>query len=305
MNIILVANESAGLQAVTKILQSTHNLAAVLTEPESAIGSRLSTIAKQAGCETLPSVTVTDPNFAQWVSDKGIDILINVHSLHLICPEVIQSLRRGAFNLHPGRLPQYAGLNAPSWAIYNQEKYHAVTIHEITPKLDAGDILYEAEFPLTKNDTGLSVSLACTRYGIVLLEQFLKDLDDQSQFQHRRVQNPTQRRIYRKSDIPNKGKISWSSTAQEIDAFVRASFYAPFNSPWGTPYTSIRNDTLSVLKMEIVTDRSDRTPGTIGTIENGNIRVAAADQWITLTSWLLNGKPTSPDSFLHNGDRFT
>lgn len=305
MNILLVADESAGLQAVSLVLKSTHNLATVLSCQESAIGSRIMTVARQAGCETLPSSSVTDPHFAQWVSDHAIDILLNVHSLHLICPEVLQSLRRGAFNLHPGPLPRYAGLNAPSWAIYNREESHAVTLHEINPLLDTGDILYETLFPLTNNDTGLTVSLTCARYGIRLIEQFLQDLNDDSQFPNPKVQDLTQRRVYRRSDIPNKGRIQWDSSAQEIDAFVRASSYAPFTSPWGTPRTSFRDHSISILKTEILNNLADQAPGTIGCIENGNISVATSDRWITLSSWLLDGIPASPDTFLQNGDRLT
>ncbi|MGM0506335.1 MAG: methionyl-tRNA formyltransferase [Bacteroidota bacterium] len=305
MKILLVANESAGLQAAKKILQSSHSLTAVLTEVEMASGSAISTMAKQAGCRTLPASSVSDPRFSQWISRHQVDVLLNVHSLHRIDTDVIQSLNIGAFNLHPGPLPRYAGLNAPSWAIYNREESHAVTLHEITPVIDAGDILYEHVFPLGENDTGLSVSLSCTRYGIRLIEQFLQDLSNDSQVPTRKVQDLSQRRVYKRSDIPNSGKIVWDSTAREIDAFVRASSYSPFPSPWGVPHTSVRNHSLSILKMEISSIPADHAPGTVGAIDNRTISVAAADRWVTLSSWLLDGKLASPDTFIHSGDRLS
>ncbi len=44
-------------------------------------------------------------------------------------------------NTHCGPLPRYAGLDAPFWSMLNDEKQLAVTIHEMTPVYDKGQIL--------------------------------------------------------------------------------------------------------------------------------------------------------------------
>jgi len=59
-------------------------------------------------------------------------------------PEAVLGVpARGAWNLHPGPLPRYAGLNAPSWAIYRGEQRHGVTVHRMDRGIDTGDIAYQ------------------------------------------------------------------------------------------------------------------------------------------------------------------
>ena len=59
--------------------------------------------------------------------------------------DVLEAPRIGSFNLHPGPLPEYAGLNAPSWAIYHGEQEHRVTLHWLDAGIDTGPIAYGAE----------------------------------------------------------------------------------------------------------------------------------------------------------------
>ena len=94
-----------------------------------------------------------DPKFAEVVSAEKVDRLLNVHSLFVIAREIIQAPRFGSFNLHPGPLPRYAGLNALSWAIYRGELRHGVTIHKMLPGTDTGPIAYQAILEIEENDT--------------------------------------------------------------------------------------------------------------------------------------------------------
>ena len=123
MNILLVAEESAGVQTLRRLADSDDTLVGVLSSGIGACrGASVETAARRLGLSVLPAELVRDPSFADQVRALETDILLNVHSLHVVVPEILAALRIGSFNLHPGPLPQYAGLAAPSWAIYNGEK---------------------------------------------------------------------------------------------------------------------------------------------------------------------------------------
>ena len=64
----------------------------------------------------------------------------------------------GSFNLHPGPLPEYAGLNVPSWAIYEGERSHGVTLHWMDEGIDTGPIVWQERFDDRLDDTGLALS---------------------------------------------------------------------------------------------------------------------------------------------------
>jgi hypothetical protein len=48
-----------------------------------------------------PAAAVKDPAFASELWRRHVDVLLNVHSRHLIDPEVLAAPRIGSFNLHP------------------------------------------------------------------------------------------------------------------------------------------------------------------------------------------------------------
>lgn len=304
MNILLVAEESAGVQAVKFLSNSNYNLKAVLTHsgsPEKV--EPVTAIAEKLGFKTMSAKLLKEPAFGDWVTENEIDLLLNVHSLYVICPEVIESIRLGAYNLHPGPLPQYAGLNAPSWAVYNQESQHGVTLHKMSARIDAGDIIEEAHFPLSVTDTGLSVSMKCVKYGLPLIEKFLDKIKDGTL--SGKKQDLAGRNYYRANQIPNNGKIDWGSSAARIDAFVRACNYSPFQSPWGVPYTSLDGERISIFKIAITDTSCNVQPGTIGETIDEATSIATADYWVTVNRCMVNGVHMDASSILSSGDLLT
>ena len=122
-----------------------------------------------------PPVLVTDAALAARLRQEKVDLLLNVHALHIVHPGVLAAPRVGSFNLHPGPLPGYAGLNAPSWAILLGERSHAVTLHWMTAAVDAGPIAYVADVSIRPDDTGLALAARCVSTGLPLLSRLLAD----------------------------------------------------------------------------------------------------------------------------------
>lgn len=305
MKILLIAEESAGAQTVKLISKSRHNLKAVLTHHGTTRkGAPVAAITEELGYKIMPATLVKDPSFSDWISKNEIDLLLNVHSRFVICPEVINAIRLGAYNLHPGPLPQYAGLNAPSWAVYNQEPMHGVTLHKIVPKIDAGDIIDESHFPITETDTGLSVGIKCIKHGLPLIEKFLNRIEKDSTISGKK-QNFSKRNYYRAHQIPNNGRIDWGRSAHQIDAFVRACNYSPFQSPWGYPYTILDGEKISILKIAITDQPCGVNPGTVGEIKDRTVFIATTDYWVTVNRCFVNGVHVDANSKLSPGDLLT
>lgn len=310
---LLVAEEAVGVHALRLLSNSGHILAGVLTTIDfpdeiaslNRTNSTISTTARSLGVPVLDARKVQDPEFAAWIDSHHIDVLLNIHSLFRICPEVIQAVRVGAFNLHPGPLPHYSGLNVPSWAIYNEEPTHAVTIHRITGKIDTGHIVYETQFPLTSKDTGLTVSTTCAQIGLELIERLLNELSHDPLSISSRPQDLSQRALYKRDEIPGSGFIQWSEPAYKIDAFVRACNYSPFLSPWGEPKTRSKNTEISILKTKLSNNVCHEAPGTIGNMIDGKTSIATADKWILVDKCKIKGESVIAASILSPGDLLT
>ena len=56
-------------------------------------------------------------------------------------------------NIHPSLLPAYKGLHTHERALADGATKHGCTVHLVTPELDAGPILLQAEVPVLAGDT--------------------------------------------------------------------------------------------------------------------------------------------------------
>ena len=56
-------------------------------------------------------------------------------------------------NLHPSLLPHYKGLDTHQRVLQSGDKYHGCSIHVVTPKLDAGQVLTQAWLAVDVLDT--------------------------------------------------------------------------------------------------------------------------------------------------------
>jgi methionyl-tRNA formyltransferase len=304
VNVLLVAEESAGIQVLRALAAGPHTVVAAMTAPPTrGGGTTVAVVAEQLGVPVLPSEQVRVPTTADWIRKQQVDLLLNVHSLYLINGDVVAAPRIGSFNLHPGPLPQYAGLNAPSWAIYNGERRHAVTVHWMDPAVDTGPIAYEAWFDLTESDTGLSVSARCVREGVPLVERLLETAADDPAGIPAEPQDLSKRRYYRRGEVPDEGRISWSRPARRIVDLVRACDYFPFPSPWGMPTARLRDEDLSVLKASRTGEAAGAAPGTVGQPANGGVTVAAVDEWVVVERVQANGRPQPASEVLSPGLR--
>jgi UDP-4-amino-4-deoxy-L-arabinose formyltransferase/UDP-glucuronic acid dehydrogenase (UDP-4-keto-hexauronic acid decarboxylating) len=302
LKVLLVAEEAAGIQVLRRLASSGHELAGVLTAPPTrGGGATVAGVAEGLGIAVEPSERVRDPGFAAWVRERGVDLLLNVHSLFVIHADVVAAPRIGSFNLHPGPLPAYAGLNAPSWAIYHGESSHAVTVHWMEPGIDTGAIAYERSFPIADTDTGLAVSLTCVREGLGLLARLL---DDAERGAIPAVPQDRSRRRYFGREAPQEGRVEWARTAREVVDFVRACDYFPFPSPWGSPRATVGDREVEILKAVRAGRRVVDPPGTIGAADGVAVTVACADEWVAVQRVAVDGRPQDAASVLGAGGRF-
>jgi methionyl-tRNA formyltransferase len=307
LRVVVVAKESAGVQALDALLGAPESpeIAAVVTatEPEGTRRPLVAAAANRHGLEVVPASTLRGGSFVKTIRDLGVDLLLNVHSLFVLDSDVVRAPRIGSFNLHPGPLPEYAGLNAPSWAIYQGEKTHAVTVHWMDARIDCGPVAYSASFAIDDADTGLSLTAKCVRHGVPLVLQLMADAArDPSSVPA--FEQDLRRRRYFGREVPNEGRLVWAESAGQIVRFVRAADYGPFDSPWGIPRTRLADAPLGITKASLTGEPADEPPGTVGSpLERGGVMVAAIDEWVAVHRMWRDGRSVTPSQVCSPGDR--
>lgn len=195
-------------------------------------------------------------------ADRPDAWLISTNSMLIIPPDVLEVFDGRSLNLHPGLLPEYAGLHTHQWAIRHGEREFGVTVHRIERTVDAGAIVAQRRFPISPEDTGLSLFKRCLVEGAELFSQVVAQISRGEALIDFR-QDLTRRHLYRQRDALD-GRIDWNETATGIIDFIRAGNYEPFASP---SYVA-RLDRLMDFDIEVLRATSEGTsttthPGTV------------------------------------------
>ena len=97
---------------------------------------------------------------------------------YLIAQTVVDSVSRGALNLHPSMLPSYRGPDPLGEQIKAGETHLGVSLHLLSPVFDQGDILTQALLPKrSARDNRASLERACARLGSRLFIEALNGYD--------------------------------------------------------------------------------------------------------------------------------
>lgn len=284
--------------------ETPHVVVAVATtlDVDGAEGATVMNLARRLGLPLIDSSVVREGAFGDSIRSQGVDLLLNVNSLHVAVAETVAAPRIGSFNLHPGPLPEYAGLNAPSWAIYSGEARHAVTLHWMTAEVDAGSIAYRSSFPIEARETGLSLTLKCVEHGVTLVSQLLRDAACGAQIPALE-QDPTGRRYFGR-EVPDGGVARWVRPARQILDFVRACDYLPFSSPWGHPRSAIAppgSGWLEIVKVSPTGEPTRESPGMVVRAEESGIVVAAGDERLIIEQVRVDQEYVAPGRILRPG----
>lgn len=123
-------------------------------------------------------ITNSDQTIQLFQSSKA-DIGISLGN-SFISKKVFSIPALGMINIHHEILPDYQNAQSIIWQLYNNSSYTGYTIHEITSKIDGGNILYQEKIPISfqhnLSKTILATSLfllkASARGLVELLEKY-------------------------------------------------------------------------------------------------------------------------------------
>jgi methionyl-tRNA formyltransferase len=292
--VALVGEDAAGVQAL-RMLAKRDAVRPVAVFTGAATGESGTTVAAAAAgldVAVRSSDDVTDPAIGEWLREQGTDLLLNVHSLHIVADAVLEAPRLGAFNLHPGPLPELAGLNSPSWALYNGVAEHGVTLHRMTPGVDEGAIAFQDRFELGPGDTGLTVLTQCVRRGVPLLERLLDCAADGEPIPAHE-QDLSRRRSFGHGP-PQGGRLDWTRPARAVVDFVRACDYGPFPSPWGRPIWTVGEREIGVAAAELASGDPGKVPGAVVATEDDELLIAASDGLVRVRRVEVDGRAVAP-----------
>lgn len=179
-----------------------------------------------------------------------------VSSYNQILPPELTALST-FINVHYSPLPHYRGRANVNWAIINDESCVAITIHQIVPELDAGNILFQQLIPLQSNDNVADLYERLNE----IQRQHLAEIVIKVCHGYKGVPQNSDEATYCCTRLPEDGEIDWSASTRSIDCLIRALV-----SPFPGAYTYFQGRKLLVWSAKPVNNPpvyAGRIPGRI------------------------------------------
>ena len=222
------------------------------------------------------------------VTKYSPDFIFNINSYKIIKTELLYIPQYGIINFHNSLLPNYRGVNIPSWVIINGETEHGVTWHFMDQGVDTGPILANRAFNLSSDITARELMTKCILTGIQLFKEIFEDIINRKCTPNNQMGRCEHH--YRYKDFPkNMGYIDFAWSYEEIDRFVRGLSYFPFENNFS--YAKLRNSSGEVILNRI--SRIGNTsynsePGTIFKANKNEFQIACSDSIIELDDLLTS-----------------
>jgi peptidoglycan/xylan/chitin deacetylase (PgdA/CDA1 family) len=89
----------------------------------------------------------------------------------ILKPSIFEIPRLGTLNLHKGRVPDYKGMPPAFWELRAGEKYVGCTVHFVSEKLDAGDVVLEQLVPIPQFATVKGMQLTLDQVGVEMMSR--------------------------------------------------------------------------------------------------------------------------------------
>jgi methionyl-tRNA formyltransferase len=113
------------------------------------------TILGYAHQKGIPVFSIKTPNskaFREQVASLKPDIIIN-QSQNIIKRELLDIPSIGILNRHNALLPKNRGRLTPFWVVYKKEQETGVSIHFVNEGIDAGAIIVQEKYAVSRKDT--------------------------------------------------------------------------------------------------------------------------------------------------------
>jgi methionyl-tRNA formyltransferase len=253
---VVFAYHNVGVRCLKVLLAHGVEVPLVVTHADSP-GEAIwfASVAAAAAEYAIPTVIPDEPNAPDLVTRIAAfapEFLFSFYYRKMLKSPALGLASRGALNMHGSLLPKYRGRAPVNWAVLHGERETGATLHYMTEKPDAGDIVAQTAVPILPDDTAQEVFDKVTVAAELTLDRALpalvagnaprlaQDLAAGSYFGGRR---------------PEDGTVDWSRDAATIHNLVRA--VAP---PYPGAFTSVGGVAARVLRTRVV---DATTPGTL------------------------------------------
>ncbi len=297
MNLIMMGTGDFAVPTFRRLLDRGCCVNLLVTQPDRPQGrhqelmpAAIKSLAVERGVAVFQPESINAPESIARVAALRPDLLVVAAYGQILSDDLLRVARLGGVNLHASLLPKYRGAAPINWAIYHGETATGVTVIRMTPRVDAGAILLQAETAIGPDETAgeletrlaeLGAPLVCTAIDYLAAGPLAGRPQDRSQA----TRAPKLKKEH--------GLVDWSRAAVAVCNQIRAM------QPWPTPFTFLHRANGST-PLRLTIDRArpepsfarpaDTPPGAAAAVDAGRLLVWASDTAVDIHQLRPAGK---------------
>ncbi len=158
--VVLISGNGSNLQAIIDAIRHqglNAEVRAVISNNPEAYGLTRARVAN------IPAISLDHRNYpTRDAYDQELQVLIDRYHpqlvvlagfMRILTPDFVNHYHGRLLNIHPSLLPKYQGLNTHQRVLEAGDAIHGVSVHYVTPELDGGPVILQAEVPVHPGDT--------------------------------------------------------------------------------------------------------------------------------------------------------
>ena len=282
-----MGNPYFAISPLKKIIESQHNLVAIISNPPKPMGRKkvlkytdVGKFALDHNIKLIELDAFDDQEIYQEVVSLNVDLFIVV-AYRILPTKYLEIPKFGAINIHASLLPKYRGAAPIQWALMNGDEFTGISIFQIEKKVDTGKIIFQEAIKIENEDNFETLSIKLSKLGG---EALIKSLDmlDKGKI-NLIIQDNSQ---FTRAPKINKDmlKIDWSWPGEKINNWVRGL------SPYPAMYTIYKEKKIKIFKVQLLKESSNSHPGKIDIIDSKRLYVHSKNYMISILELQQEGK---------------
>ena len=275
MKIIFAGTPEFAVPALAALIQAGHHIVLVLTQPDRPAGrgmqlkaSPVKQLALQHHLTVFQPESLKPAEVQAQIAALNADVMI-VAAYGLIIPtSVLNMPTKGCFNIHASLLPRWRGAAPIHRALLAGDAETGVTIMEVVPALDAGNMISKGVVKITDVDTTQTLHDTLSKIGADLMVKAMRDLAANGALIS--VAQDESLVTYAHKLEKSESAIDWQKSAIGISRQVRG-----FN-PFPVATAQFRGDTCRIWLARALNIKTHQKSGEIIGL-GANIHAAAGD----------------------------
>jgi methionyl-tRNA formyltransferase len=299
MRIVFIGTGEIGVPTLQALLNSEHEIVAVVTQPDKPVGREqrieappikkvligraqppafAEATAGKPGAPIFQPAKIKDPQTIEDLRGLTPDVIVVVAYGQILPSDVLEIPRLACLNLHASLLPRWRGAAPIQAAIAAGDRQTGITVMYMDEGLDTGDMLLQRSVEILPNDTGESLH---DRLAQITPEPLLESLRLLAAGNAPRIPQENARATHAPKLKREHGQIDWSEAAEAIERKIRAY------NPWPGAFMKIDRQNLKIFSASVVD--LDGQPGEILRSDKELI-VATGKGALSLAEVQLEGK---------------